>query len=162
MRRSSIVAREVRVDATRRCLMPTHLVARPPVDATEERQGRKLAHSVHAPADWIVHAKMVAHSWDGLPTGAIAAEVGCHPQTVRAHLHAFNERGLDGLGMKPGAGRKPRLTEQERSAILALVKRPPPGKPTDERTGERAAPDPAGEPKWTLDTLTAAARDHAI
>ncbi len=142
--------------------MPTHLVARPPVDATEERQVRKLAHSVHAPADWIVHAKMVAHSWDGLPTGAIAAEVGCHPQTVREHLHACNERGLDGLGMKPGAGRKPRLTEQERSAILALVKRPPPGKPTDELTGERAAPDPAGEPEWTLDTLTAAAREHGI
>ncbi len=142
--------------------MPTHLVARPPVDATEERQVRKLAHSVHAPADWIVHAKMVAHSWDGLPTGAIAAEVGCHPQTVREHLHAFTERGLDGLGMKPGAGRKPRLTEQERSAILALVKRPPPGQPTDELTGELAAPDPAGEPEWTLDTLTAAAREHGI
>src|SRR5260370_33709221 len=97
MRRSSIVAREVRVDVTRRCLMPTHLVARPPVDATEERQVRKLAHSVHAPADWIVHAKMVAHSWDGLPTGPIAAEAGCHPPTVRGHLAAFKEPRRHGV-----------------------------------------------------------------
>src|SRR5258708_27752937 len=98
MRRSSIVAREVRVDATRRCPMPTHLVARPPVDATEERQVRTPAHSVHAPADWIVHAKMVAHSWDGPPTGAIAAEGGCHPQTVPEPLHAFTQRRPPRLG----------------------------------------------------------------
>ena len=61
--------------------------------------------------------------------------------------------------MKPGSGRKARLTEEERSAILALVKLPPPGKPTYELTGELAAPDPDGEPEWTLDTLTAAARE---
>jgi transposase len=71
------------------------------------------------------------------------------------------ERGLEG-GMRPGAGRKPRLTEQERSVILALVKTSPPGKPTYELTGELAAPDPAGEPEWTLDTLTAAAQQLGI
>jgi transposase len=86
----------------------------------------------------------------------------CHPQTVRDHLHAFNTRGVDGLGMKPGSGRKPRLTEPERSAILALVKLPPPGKPTYELTGELEAPDPEGEPEWTLDTLTAAAQERGI
>lgn len=142
--------------------MPKHLVARPPRDTLEERQVRKLAHSVHAPADWIVHAQMVARSWDGRSTRQIAEELGCHPETVRTRLHAFNERGLDGLGMKPGSGRKPRLTEQERSMILALVKLPPPGKPTYELTGELAAPHPEGEPEWTLDTLTAAAQEHGI
>ena len=45
--------------------MPKHLAARPPLDATEERQVRKLAHSVHAPADWIFHAKMIVRSWEG-------------------------------------------------------------------------------------------------
>lgn len=142
--------------------MPKHLTARQPRNALEECQVRKLAHSVHAPADWIAHAQMVARSWDGLRTRQIAAELGCHPQTVRDHLHAFNERGVDGLGMKPGSGRKARLTEEERSAILALVKLPPPGKPTYELTGELAAPDPDGEPEWTLDTLTAAAREGGI
>ena len=142
--------------------MPKHLAARPPLDAAEERQVRRLAHSVHAPADWIVHAKMVARSWDRLRTRQVAGELGCHPQTVRDRLRAFNERGVDGLGIKPGSGRKPRLTQLERSTILALVKRPPPGKPTYERTGELAAADPQAEPEWTLDTLTAAAQERGI
>jgi transposase len=142
--------------------MPKHLAARPALDETEARQVRKLARSAHAPADWIFHAKLVVRSWDGLRTRPIAEELGCNPQTVRERLQAFNERGLDGLGTKPGAGRKPRLREQERSAILALVKLPPLGKPTYELTGELAAPDPAGEPEWTLDTLTAAAQQRGI
>src|SRR5712692_3283568 len=142
--------------------MPKHLAARPPLDAAEERHVRKLAHSAHAPADWIVHAQMVARSWDRLRTRQIAEELGCHPQTVRDRLHAFNDRGVDGLGIKPGSGRKPRLTQLERSTILALVKRPPLGKPTYERTGELAAPDPQAEPEWTLDTLTAAAQERGV
>jgi transposase len=81
---------------------------------------------------------------------------------VRERLHGFNERGIDGLGMKPGGGRKPRLTQLERSTILALVKRPPPGKPTYALTGELDAPEPDGAPEWTLDTLTAAAHERGI
>lgn len=142
--------------------MPKHLTARSPLDALEERQVRKLAHSSHAPADWIAHAKMVARSWDGQRTRQIAQELSCHPQTVRERLHAFNDRGVDGLGMKPGSGRRPRLTPLECSTILALVKLSPPGKPTYELTGELAAPDPDAEPEWTLDTLTAAARERGI
>jgi transposase len=142
--------------------MPKHLAVRSPLDTLEERHVRKLIHSTHAPADWIMHAKIVAHSWDGLRTRQIAEELGCNPQTVRERLHAFNERGLEGLGMKPGSGRRPRLTQLERSTILALVKLPPAGKPTYELTGELAAPDPKAEPEWTLDTLTAAARERGI
>jgi transposase len=142
--------------------MPRYLSARPPGDLAEAQHVRRLAHSRHAPADWIAHAKMVVRSWEGQRVRQIAQALGCHPQTVRDRLHAFNERGLEGLGMKPGSGRKPRLSEQERGVILALVKAPPPGKPTYERTGELAAPDPEGEPEWTLDTLTAAARERGI
>ena len=142
--------------------MPKSLAARPPRDADEERQIRKLARSSHAPADWIVHAQRSVRSWDGPPTRQIAEELGCHPQTVRERLHAFQQRGLDGLGSKPGAGRKPRLTHVERSTILALVKLPPPGKPTYDLTGELAAPDPEAEPEWTLDTLPAAAQERGI
>jgi transposase len=142
--------------------MPRYLSARPPGDLAEAQHVRRLAHSRHAPADWITHAKMVVCSWEGRRVRQIAVELRCHPQTVRDRLHAFNERGLEGLGMKPGSGRKPRLSEQERSIILALVQAPPPGKPTYERTGELAAPDPEGEPEWTLDTLTAAAHERGI
>ena len=85
---------------------------------------------------------------------------------MRDRLQAYNERGLEGVGIKPGSGRKPRLTQRERGIILALVKAPPPGKATDELTGELtgelAAPDPAGEPEGPLDTLTAAAQQRGI
>ena len=140
--------------------MPKYLTARPSVDATEARQVRTLAHSLHAPADWIFHAKIIVPSWEGQHTSQIAADLRCHPETVRHRLHAFNALGLNGLGMLPGAGRRPRLTEGERSAILALVKLLPPGKATDELTGELAAPDPEAESEWTLDRLTAAARER--
>ena len=63
--------------------MPKLLAARPPTDGSEEHQVRRLARSAHAPADWVVHAKMIVASWDGLRTNAIAAALGCHPQTVR-------------------------------------------------------------------------------
>jgi len=144
--------------------MPKLLHARPAVDGREAHQVRKLATSTHAPADWIFHARMIVRSWEGARTARIAAELHCHAQTVRERFRAFNERGLDGLGLRPGGGRKPRLTEVERSTILALVKRPPPGKPGYERTGEFEAEDERAEApaEWTLDTLTAEARAGGI
>ena len=56
--------------------MPKLLRARPPLDAAEERRVRKLAGSRHAPGDWIRRARMIARSWDGLRTAAIAARAG--------------------------------------------------------------------------------------
>jgi transposase len=142
--------------------MPKHLTARPPLDAIEERQVRKLTQSVHAPADWIFHAKIVAHSWDGLRTRQIAEVLGCNPQTIRERVQAFNERGVEGLGMKPGSGRKPRLSERERSTILELAQLPPPGKPTYELTGELTVPHAEAELEWTLDALTTVAQQQGI
>jgi len=144
--------------------MPKLLAARPPLDAAEERQVRRLARSHHAPADWVLHAQMVARSWDGLCTRAIAEELHCHPQTVRERFQAFNERGLDGLGIKPGSGRKPRLTEAERSAVIALVASPPPGRLITYSDGTLA---PAGSQggdvsEWSLDVLAAAAHTQGI
>ena len=144
--------------------MPKLLYARPAQDSEEAQQVHKLAGSRHAPADWICHAKMVLHSWAGARTTTIAAELDCNAQTVRERIHAWNERGLEGLGMRPGSGRKPRLTELERNTILALAKLPPPGKPGEERTGEFEAADerPEVAADWTLDTLTAAAQARGI
>ena len=144
--------------------MPKLLHARPALDAHDAHQVRKLATSTHAPADGIFHAKMIVRSWEGLRTTVIAAELHCHVQTVRERIQAFNERGLEGLGMRPGGGRKPRLTELERSTILALVQTIPPGKPGYARTGAFEAADERAEApaEWTLDTLTAAARARGI
>ncbi len=142
--------------------MPKFLYARPPADPAEERKVRKLAGARHAPGDWILRARMIEASWRGLHTTAIAAELGCHPQTVRERLARFNAEGLDGLGDRPISGRPRRLTEDERSTIIALARSEPPGRPVPGPDGALEAVDEAGPPQWTLDTLTAAARDRGI
>ena len=142
--------------------MPKLLCARAAVDAEEEQQIRKLAASRHAPGDWIARARMVARSWDGLRTGAIAAELGCHPQTVRERFVRFNAEGLDGIGDRPGAGRKRRLTEAARGVVLALARRIPPGRLMPQREGLPVAEDEAGEAHWTLDALVDAAAARGV
>ena len=138
--------------------MPKLLHARAPVDETEQRLVRKLATSRHAPVDWVWHAKMIVRSWEGARTSTIAAEVGSHPQTVRERIQAFNARGVDGLGIKPGGGRRPRLVEAQRSAIIALARTTPPGKLVPEPdSGELQAHDEEGVAEWTLDALAEAA-----
>ena len=135
--------------------MPKLLRARPPLDAKEERQVRKLAGSQHAPVDWIRRARMIARSWDGLRTAAIAQELGCHLQTVRGRLLRFNAEGLDGLGDRPRAGRKPWLTKAERSTLVALARSAPPGRPLQWPDGSVTSVDdrPEAPAQWTLDSL---------
>lgn len=70
---------------------------------------------------------MVVESWASKTPNEIATELKCHPKTVRIHLALFNSEGISGLGMGSRSGRKPRLTERERSRILALVRQQPPG-----------------------------------
>jgi len=142
--------------------MPKLLCARAAIDAEEERKVRKLATSRHAPGDWIVRARMVARSWDGLRTGAIAAELGCHPQTVRERLLRCNAAGLDGLGDRAGVGRKRRLTGRERGAVLALARTIPPGRLMPQREGLPVAEDEAGDAHWTLDALVDAAAARGV
>ena len=86
--------------------IPKLLFAVPPKDAPEERQLRKLPGSRHATGDWIQRTRLIARSWDGLRTTAIAVELGCHPQTVRKRIVRFNVKGIDGLGDRREPGRK--------------------------------------------------------
>jgi transposase len=138
------------------------LYARPPVDADEEQRIRGLAGSRHAPADWVMRARMIAASWDGQRTSAIAARLGCHMQTVRERLQRFNAEGLDGLGDRPGAGRKRRLTEVERGRIIALARSVPPGRPDRTAGGGLVAVDETGPSQWTLDSLAETAQAEGI
>lgn len=143
--------------------MPKLLTARAPEDAEEERKIRKLAGSRHAPGDWIFRARIISLSWQGLRTAKIAGELGCHPKTVRKRIHRFNDEGIDGLGDRPGAGRSPRLTELERSKIVALTRREPPGRLVRiGGGGDLEAFDEQREAHWTLDALTAAAQERGI
>src|SRR4051794_5927421 len=142
--------------------MPKLLFARPPLDAVEERRIRKLAGARHAPADWIRRAQIIAMSWDGARVPAIAQALGCSPKAVRYRLARFAAEGLDGLGDRPGAGRKPRISQDQRSQLIALVASPPPGRLVRDGAGELIAADAAGSAVWTLDALTAAARAAGI
>src|SRR3954468_11474384 len=142
--------------------MPKLLFARPPADAVEERKVRKLAGARHAPADWIRRARMIVLSWDGLRVPAIAQTLGCSQKAVRERLARFAADGLDGLGDRPGAGRKPRISQAQRSQLIALARSTPPGRLVRDDAGELAAADPEGPTVWTLDALTAAARAAGI
>jgi hypothetical protein len=71
---------------------------------------------------------------------------------VRRWLHRFNAADVDGLGNQPGAGRKRRITEAERSAIIALARSVPPGRLARDgarRPGEQGQ-DGGGEPPADL------------
>jgi transposase len=142
--------------------VPKILRARPPRDDGEERKVRKLAGARHAPADWSERARIVALSWDGLGVPAIAGQLGCHPKKVRRWLHRFNAAGIDGLGDRPGAGRRRRITEAERSAIIALARSVPPGRLERDGAGELSAEREDGPAEWTLDALSQVARDAGI
>ena len=142
--------------------VPKILRARPPHDDGEERKVRKLAGARHAPADWSERARIIALSWDGLGVPAIAGQLGCHPKKVRRWLHRFNAAGIDGLGDRPGAGRRRRITEAERSAVIALARSEPPGRLARDGAGELSAEDEDGPAQWTLDALAQAAREAGI
>lgn len=71
-------------------------------------------------------------------------------------------RGLQGLDDLGGQGRKRRITEEERSRIIALVKTVPPRRLRWEPVGEPWAFDESGPPEWTLDSLAVAARAEGI
>jgi transposase len=101
---------------------------------------------------------MVELSWRGMRVPAIAAELACGEKTVRRWLHRFNRSGLEGLEDLGGQGRKRRITEAERSRIIGLVKRPPPGRLTVRADGELAAEDELGP----LDALAEQARAMGI
>jgi transposase len=104
---------------------------------------------------------MIVRSWAGWKTTRIAAELRCHAQTVRERLLRFNAEGIDGLGDRPGAGRKPRLTEDERGTIIAVARSTPPGRPVT--VGDRlVAEDLDGDAHWTLDALTAAVQAAGV
>src|SRR3954453_16464002 len=124
--------------------MPKLLFARPPLDAVEERKVRTLAGARHAPADWIRRAQIIALSWDGLRVPAIATTLGCSQKAVRHRLARFPADGLDGLGDRPGAGRRPRISQDQRSQLIALVASPPPGRLQRDGAGEVNDPRPPG------------------
>ncbi|MER5200745.1 helix-turn-helix domain-containing protein [Streptomyces sp. NPDC002755] len=87
---------------------------------------------------------MIELSWAGLRVPAIAVELGCSQKSVRCGLHRFNRSGLQGLDDLGGKGRKRRITKEERSRVISLVKTVPPGRLRWEPVGELWAFDGSG------------------
>ncbi|MCX4405646.1 helix-turn-helix domain-containing protein [Streptomyces sp. NBC_01764] len=123
---------------------------------------RRLSRAWKAPRDAVMRARMIQLSWSGLRVPAIAGELGCSQKTDRYWLHRFNRSGLQGLEDLGGQGRRRRITEEERSRIISLVKTVPPGRPRWEPVGELWAFDESGPSEWTLDSLAASARAEGI
>jgi transposase len=144
--------------------VPAPVVARLAVDEDEQARVRKLALARHAPADWVLRARIVAASWDGHSVPEIAGQLGCHARTVRSWIHRFNAEGIEGLGDRQRPGRPRRLTEEDRSRIVALVKTTPPGRlhytPADEELVQDDEASTAAV--WSLDSLTDAANAKGI
>ena len=122
---------------------------------------RKLASSRHGPADWIVHAQIVVRSWDGERVEAIAKNLDCNPQTVRRRLHRFETEGTLGLGDGPKSGRPRRLTTEDDSRVIALVRQATPLR-LERRADELVARDEEGSAQWSLDALAQAAKEVGI
>jgi transposase len=142
--------------------MPKLLKARSPDSLQEEATIQKLARSRHAPWDIMVRARMIVASWGGQHTTTIAQQLDCHPQTVRERLQRFNAEGVDGLQDRPRSGRKRRIREGDRSAIIALVGTVPPGRLVRETDGELRADEADGAVHWTLNALTERAQQQGI
>jgi len=142
--------------------MPKRIKAHPADNPEEAATIRKLARSRLAPRAVIQRAQMIVASWDGQRTTEIAKQLGCHPQTVRERLQRFNEGGLDGLGDRQRPGRKRRIREAERSAIMALVGMSPPGRLVRQDDGELRAEDEPASAHWTLNALTEMAQKQGI
>lgn len=137
--------------------MPKLIKAREPQDAREEWRVRRLARSRLGPRDCILRARMVVLSWDGRRVPDIAAELECHPKTVRARLAHFDAEGIAGLRDQPRPGRTRRITEAERSRLIRLVATDPPGRLVRHGAAGLDATDEALPACWTLDTLAEAA-----
>ncbi|MFI1801156.1 helix-turn-helix domain-containing protein [Streptomyces sp. NPDC020379] len=142
--------------------MPKLVSACPAGDVAEEVKVRRLAGARHASADWILRARTIVLSREGDRVPVIASRLGCHHKTVRKWLHRFSAQGLDGLGDRPGCGRKRRITEAARSRIVALVGCDLPGRLVREPWGDLAAEDESAPGEWALDTLAEAARCPGI
>jgi len=88
--------------------MPKHIQVREPQDNREEARVRRLARSRLGPRDYILRARMVALSWDGVGVPAIAAALDCLPQDDPRGACAAAHRGRAEQSHLPGGYRPAR------------------------------------------------------
>src|SRR6195256_3763246 len=74
----------------------------------------------------VKRARIVLLAAAGRSTRSIAEEVGVQPRIVSNWRRRFADHGLDGLGDRPRAGKKPIYGKATNKRILALLDKPPP------------------------------------
>lgn len=84
---------------------------------------------------------------DGMKREAAARIGGMDRQTLRDWVHAFNERGIDGLINAPLPGRPSKLSAAQKAEIKALVAQGP-------------DPEKDGVVRWRLTDLARIAKDR--
>jgi len=57
----------------------------------------------------------------GLSIREVAEQIGCAPASVSRWDQAFTEKGPSGLDPKPQGGSRPRLTEEQRGALVSIL-----------------------------------------
>ena len=89
----------------------------------------RLARSGTAKHREVQRARALLLARDGEPNTAIGARVGVSPTTVKAWRERFGDEGLKGLGaVRPGRGRKPRISQEKVAEIVhATLHETPPG-----------------------------------
>jgi transposase len=81
---------------------------------------------------------------------------------VRRRLRRFDTEGIEGLGDRPKAGRPRRLTTEDDSRLLALLRQASPGRLQRLSDGSLDVRDEQGSAQWSLNALVQAAKEAGI
>jgi hypothetical protein len=124
--------------------MPKLLFARPPLHAAEERQIRKLAEHGTPRRTGSGEHRSSPYPGTGCGRRPSPQRWGCSSKAVRYRLARFAAEGPDGLGDRPGVGRRPWISQAQRSQLIALAASLPPGQLIRDGTRAPTARDTTG------------------
>ena len=124
------------------------------------RSGRRLALLALdvVPAALARHLRRTGQVHDGVRAAPGPGRERPGDRDAERWLQRFHATGVDGLGNQPGAGRKRRITEAQRSRIIALARSVPPGQLARDAAGLQEARSLVLTNVYAKTTLTEPAR----
>lgn len=98
-------------------------MSRRALDICADRLADELLRLVRRETDSAASARMctIANALNGMSRAEAARLAGMERQALRDAVVRYNAQGLDGLHDRPRSGRKPRLTEIERTMLANLI-----------------------------------------
>ena len=97
-----------------------------PLSEGEDRELLRVVRGVgRQDAVRLRRALIVRASADGIEAPLIARLIAADPDTVRDVIHAFNAHGLTVLEPHWGAGRPPRITDQDEAFVVEIARNTP-------------------------------------